>query len=159
MMVAISFDCMEALRRLRMLPGVSLKRPSILFATKCNNLKIFQMEENAIIQTLNVSVGEALKRNQDGYRAIYALLITWEERDDPGIALEVERFENFLIESVGAIVTPYQIPSQDPQIELQETLSGFISKNRHTAEESLFLIYYSGHGDKGGSEKRSIWTA
>jgi hypothetical protein len=116
------------------------------------------MEQQEIIKALNTSVEDAVRRNKDGYTAIYALLLTWEDKDDPAIELEVERLADFLGQ-LGATVDPYSIPSEGAQAELQQTLSGFMSKYRHVAKHSLFILYYSGHGDTGGNDKRPVWTA
>jgi len=116
------------------------------------------MEEKQILEVLNYSAEEVIKRNRAGYYAIYALLITWQEKDDEGIDAEVGRLRNIL-ENIGATVDHYQIPSEYPQIDIQQTFLNIYSTYQDIAKDWLFVLYYSGHGDQGGDEKRSHWTA
>ena len=116
------------------------------------------MKEEQILEALNYSVSEVIKRNKVGYHAIYALLITWEEKDDHGIDAEVNRLRDTL-EAIGATVDAYRIPSKHSQINMQQTLNNVYSTYQDVAKDCLFVLYYSGHGDRGGDEKRSLWTA
>lgn len=117
------------------------------------------MEEQEIAKLLNSSVNETVDRHKTGYRAIYALLISWMDKDDPEIESEMKRLSDCLEQDFGASVGTYAIPSQDPQGELQKALNDFMGKHKFESKHSLFLLYYSGHGDRSVAEKRSIWTA
>jgi hypothetical protein len=116
------------------------------------------MEEEQILETLNLSVQEVIKRNKAGYQVIYALLISWEEKDDAGIDAEIDQLRDIL-EGIGAVIDDYRIPSKHPQIDVQETLTKVYRTYQDVSKNCLFVLYYSGHGDRGGSEKRSRWTA
>lgn len=116
------------------------------------------MEEEQILEALNLSVQEVIKRNKAGYQVIYALLISWEDKDDAGIDAEIDQLRDVL-EGIGAVIDDYRIPSKHPQIDVQETLTKVYRTYQDVSKDCLFVLYYSGHGDRGGSEKRSRWTA
>lgn len=115
------------------------------------------MEEATIAHTLNESFQEIISRSE-GYDGIYALLVTWKDTDDPKIASEVEKVQDFLEKSFGAAVSRYEIPSSRPHINLQMRLTSLIS-SCEAAQNSLLILYYAGHGDESRQERKSIWAA
>ena len=84
-----------------------------------------------------------------------ALLLHWES-DDLFVLPELEDLDQCLHEDYNFDTETYAIPSEDPQLDLTLKVASMIKK--YKSRDTLFLIYYGGHGIISDS-RQSIWKA
>ncbi|KAI0167167.1 hypothetical protein GGR52DRAFT_584978 [Hypoxylon sp. FL1284] len=114
--------------------------------------------ESDISRQLNSSLSEIVANNQ-GYSAAHALLVSWAEADDDGIAEEVKLVRSLFEQQFGFNVSEYLIPTEDPVLSLSEMLCGICRSSRREGNANgLLIFYYAGHGDVHPDGK-AIWAA
>ena len=108
-----------------------------------HHLKDLKTFKNDLISATRLS-----REIKPTYKKVEVFLITWEENDD--IKEEVEGEVGALKKLFGELnyhVTPFAIPNIDSQNELQfEVLNFLRAHKKDPPGETLFIVYYTGHG-------------
>lgn len=108
-----------------------------------HHLKDLKTFKNDLISATKLS-----RETKPLYKKVEVFLITWEENDD--IKEEVEGEVGALKKLFGELnyhVTPFAIPNIDSQNELQfEVLNFLRAHKKDPPGETLFIVYYTGHG-------------
>ncbi|KAI0411724.1 hypothetical protein F5X98DRAFT_42481 [Xylaria grammica] len=86
-------------------------------------------------------------RRLQRYANVNVLLLTWADAD-LHFATEANQLAKMFRESFGYRTLPYQIPSEDPQRQLNLHVAQFIAS--YGRDDNLIIVYYGGHGSQGG---------
>ena len=110
--------------------------------------------EKDLMQAEKSSTGTDVK-----YTNVEVLLLTWEPSIDDDIRDEVDTDTKALTELFKELkytITPYAIPLVNSRNRLQRAVLTFLEKYEDSPEvETLFIIYYNGHGSI--RNKASFW--
>lgn len=115
------------------------------------------MEEVEVLQGFNTLLSDIASKSQ-GYDSVQVVLIHWAEADDEGIVGEVDKVRKLFDGDFGFSVDEFLIPSQRSGSSLQLMLSNLCYKD-DGKQNRLLILYYAGHGDPGGDERRAVWAA
>jgi hypothetical protein len=98
-------------------------------------------------------------RRSQRYSAVNVLLVTWKD-DDIGVASEVDELAHLFRDEFSFFVWPYQIPSNNSQVQLQLHVAQFIERCG-SSDDNLIILYYSGHGGRTADRMSSEceWSA
>jgi hypothetical protein len=89
------------------------------------------------------------------YKAVKALLLSWENHDIDGLEEELEDFETILRETYHYDTTRLQIPdSERPIRPLRKKVRAFIEGDNG---DCLYIIYYAGHGSRPYGQE-PVWV-
>jgi hypothetical protein len=90
------------------------------------------------------------------YRDVIVLLIHWEEHDfGDELATTIDKYKWMFMNLYNYEVRHFQIPSKKPHMALAEELVQLV---RSDGPETLFIIWYDGHGDEHPDRRGSpIW--
>ncbi|KAG4435036.1 hypothetical protein IFR05_009492 [Cadophora sp. M221] len=88
------------------------------------------------------------------YKHVFVLLLSWHpDCDDMAVEDEVKRLHKLFEETYNYEVKSFQIDSrepQSPQAQVNYEVAHFVREHDHK-DDSLFIIYYAGHGSPGKS--------
>ena len=116
--------------------------------------------ESSIIERFNADlIGEDWKAYNE-YKSISALVIRWENSDNPGFEEEAFEVGKLFENDLSYNVEYYAIPSISSQRRLDDRINSFFDNNEGSGH--LMIIHYGGHGDADddpGQEKLAIWAA
>jgi hypothetical protein len=91
------------------------------------------------------------------YKEVHVLLIYWKDSDIGGMEQEVDGIENVFRDKYHYTTARCELPSDSAkgaEFALEERLLSF--RKNHTEPNSLFVIYYNGHGI--GKDDYCYWT-
>ncbi|KUJ24440.1 uncharacterized protein LY89DRAFT_776560 [Mollisia scopiformis] len=98
-------------------------------------------------------------RRSQRYSTVHVLLIRWKD-DDIGVADEVKQLAQLFRDKFNFFVWPYQIPTENSQVELYLHIAQFIQRCG-SENDNLIILHYSGHGGRTADLMNSecVWSA
>ncbi|GAB1319631.1 hypothetical protein MFIFM68171_09841 [Madurella fahalii] len=117
------------------------------------------MSDSALKSALNKSLEDRFRRSSN-YDHIAVLIIYWRDCTDRGYFQEAGQIAELFSSDFGYKVELYEIPTDDPELELDARISNFLLRNRKP--DTLLILHYGGHGnpdDDRGQDRESVWCA
>ena len=95
-------------------------------------------------------------RGRPQYKAVFVLLLIWGD-DNLGVIDEILELKQVFQEDYGFDTEVWSIPSFQPQTLLVKKIGELV--RLCNSSETLFIIYYGGHGTKDEETCQAVWTS
>jgi hypothetical protein len=113
-----------------------------------NQLAANTSQDRNVIDEINQSFKESIPkpRSPYDYDHVFALVFCWEYSDQDGFETEAEQMHRLFAETFGYESKLLRIPNDFPSQFVKAALLNLIIQN--TDPNTLFIIYYGGHGER-----------
>ena len=119
------------------------------------NIPYHVKDVKALGDLLNSAAAAAFpNQGSSRYKAVHALLLTWED-DNLGVINEVDELEVVFRQTYHFKVEKWKIPSKRPHNTLAAKLLGFLED--FESKDNLLIIYYGGHGSMN-DDRQCVWS-